>query len=126
MGDIIQKLFASKKTGKNRYNPAADPLNWNMTQNIVIGGDNHQHPHCDQAKAGAFLNEYIFPFVEIHGFGVHDFEMWLLPAKKKQCEYGFLAKLDKNPFCSCVGTSLTQGVSCYVPYSPYFGNCDNC
>jgi hypothetical protein len=54
MEDIIQKLFASKKTGKNRYNPAADPHNWNMTQNIVTGVVNHQHPHCDQGKAGAF------------------------------------------------------------------------
>ncbi len=54
MEDIIKKQFASKKTDKNKYNPASDPQNWNMTQNIVIGGVNHQHPHCGQAKAGAF------------------------------------------------------------------------
>ncbi len=96
MHDIIKKIFAGKKNTKSRYKAEADPHNWNMTQNIVFGGVNHQHPHCDQAKAGAFLNEPIFPFVAIHGFGVHDFEVWLLPAKKKQREYGFLAKLDKK------------------------------
>ncbi len=112
MEDIIKKLFASKKADRNKYNPATDPKNWNMTQNIVIGGVNHQHPHCDQGKAGAFLNESVFPFVAIHGFGVHDFEVWLLPAKNKQREYGFLAKLDKNQFCSYVVISFTPGVIC--------------
>jgi hypothetical protein len=109
MEDIIKKLFASKKADRNKYNPAADPQNWNMTQNIVIGGVNHQHPHCDQGKAGAFLNESVFPFVAIHGFGIHDFEVWLLPAKKKQREYGFLAKLDKKSILFMRGDFIHAG-----------------
>ena len=109
MEDIIKKLFASKKADRNKYNPAADPRNWNMTQNIVTGGVNHQHPHCDQAKAGAFLNESIFSFVAIHGFGVHDFEVWLLPTKKKQREYGFLAKLDKKSILFMRGDFIHAG-----------------
>ena len=32
MEDIIKKLFASKKADRNKYNPTADPNNWNMTQ----------------------------------------------------------------------------------------------
>ena len=109
MDDIIKKIFANNELKKNRYNAAADPHNWNMTQNIVLGGVNHQHPHCDQAKAGAFLNEPIFPFVAIHGFGVHDFEVWLLPAKKKQREYGFLAKLDKKSILFMRGDFVHAG-----------------
>ena len=110
MDDIITKVFANPNTKKkNRYNAAADPHNWNMTQNIVLGGVNHQHPHCDQAKAGAFLNEPFFPFVAIHGFGVHDFEMWLLPAKKKQREYGFLAHLDKKSILFMRGDFIHAG-----------------
>ena len=103
------KIFANNETKKKRYNAAADPHNWNMTQNIVLGGVNHQHPHCDQAKAGAFLNEPIFPFVAIHGFGVHDFEVWLLPAKKKQREYGFLAHLDKKSILFMRGDFVHAG-----------------
>ena len=109
MDDIITKIFTNNELKKNRYNPAALPQNWNMTQNIVLGGVNHQHPHCDQAKAGAFLNEPIFPFVAIHGFGVHNFEVWLLPAKKKQREYGFLAKLDKKSILFMRGDFVHAG-----------------
>jgi hypothetical protein len=109
MDDIVKKIFANNEMKKKRYNAAADPHNWNMTQNIVLGGVNHQHPHCDQAKAGAFLNEPIFPFVAIHGFGVHDFEVWLLPAKKKQREYGFLAHLDKKSILFMRGDFVHAG-----------------
>ena len=67
-----------------------------MAQNVVWGGTGHQHPHCDQGnKAGAFAYEQIFPFVCIHGFGMHQFTMWLLPAKKKR-EYGFPYCFPKN------------------------------
>ncbi len=74
-----------------------------------MGGVNHQHPHCDQAKAGAFLNKPIFPFVAIHGFGLRDFEVWLLPAKKKQREYGFLAKLNKKSILFMRGDFVHAG-----------------
>ena len=87
MEDIIKGMFAGEvsTTGSSG---SADPANWNMTQTIVWGGIDHQHPHCDQGKAACFQYEQMFPFVCIHGFGVHDFTMWLLPLNKKR-EYGF-------------------------------------
>jgi hypothetical protein len=59
------------------------------------GPDIYQHPHCDQGKAGSFNTDQIFPFVCIHGFGLHQFAMWLLPAKRKR-EYGFPFRFPKN------------------------------
>jgi hypothetical protein len=86
MQDIMKGMFANEKT-RPGYDPA-NPDNWVMSQNIVWGGTSHQHPHCDQGKAGCFTTDQIFPFVCIHGFGLHEFTMWLLPAKKKR-EYRF-------------------------------------
>jgi hypothetical protein len=60
----------------------------------------HQHPHCDQGKAGCFNTDQIFPFVCIHGFGLHEFAMWLLPAQKKR-EYGFPFTFPKTQCYSC-------------------------
>ncbi len=93
MRDIIKGMFANEpKT--NGCDPA-NPDNWRLTQNVVWGGTGHQHPHCDQGKIGSFNNEQNFPFVCIHGFGLHQFVMWLLPLKKKR-EYGFPYCFPKN------------------------------
>jgi hypothetical protein len=93
MRDIITGMFANEvKT------PGCDPSNpnsWRLAQNVVWGGTGHQHPHCDQGKAGCFANEQIFPFACIHGFGLHQFAMWLLPMKKKR-KYGFPYRFPKN------------------------------
>jgi hypothetical protein len=87
MSDIIQGMFA-EEGDINGHNPAADPENWHFVQNVVWGGTEHQHQHCDQGQAGSFHYEQIFPFVCIHGFGVNEYNMWLLPARMKR-EYGF-------------------------------------
>jgi hypothetical protein len=93
MRDIIKGMFANEPR-TNGCEPA-NPDNWRLGQNVVWGGTGHQHPHCDQGKIGAFNNEQIFPFVCIHGFGLHEFVMWLLPLKKKR-EYGFPYCFHKN------------------------------
>jgi hypothetical protein len=51
MEDIIHGMFGNKQR-KGRKHPAADAMNWHLSQNIVWGGTENQHPHCDQAKAG--------------------------------------------------------------------------
>ncbi len=107
MEDIIKALFA-KETLKSGRNPAADPNNWHMSQNIVWGGTEHQHSHCDQTKAGSFVYDEVFPFVCIHGFGVHEFIMWLLPAKTKR-EYGFPFKFPKNAILFIRGDFIHAG-----------------
>jgi hypothetical protein len=80
MHDVIESMFQSVK---GKINPG-DPKNWLLQQNIVWGGVEHQHPHSDQGKAGCFMNEEMFPFVCIHGLGVSEFDLWVLPAKKKR------------------------------------------
>jgi hypothetical protein len=39
--DIIQKMFKNHRK-KNGTTPAADPINWAVEQNVVVGGVNHQ------------------------------------------------------------------------------------
>ena len=87
-------MFGHKQR-RGKQHPAADPMNWHLSQNIVWGGTEHQHAHCDQAKAGEFTYDDIFPFVCVHGFGINEFIMWLLPAHKKR-DYGFPYKFPKN------------------------------
>jgi hypothetical protein len=77
MEDVIQGMFANEVDELGR-NPAANTDNWNVSQSVVWGGIDHQHQHCDQGPAGSFHYEQIFPFVCIHGFGVHEFNMCLL------------------------------------------------
>jgi hypothetical protein len=52
MQDIIKGMFANERP-RPGYDPA-NPDNWMMAQNVVWGGMSHQHPHCDQGKAGCF------------------------------------------------------------------------
>ena len=106
MRDIIKGMFANEKS-RPGYDPA-NPDNWIMAQNIVWGGTGHQHPHCDQAKAGSFSTDHIFPFVCIHGFALHEFAMWILPARKKR-EYGFPYRFPKNAMLFLRGDCIHAG-----------------
>jgi hypothetical protein len=92
--DIIRAMF-QKHARKNGSNPAADPSNWFTAHNIVVGGQDHQHPHCDQGMQGSFASETIFPFVAVHGFGINAFQMWILPMKNRR-DYGFLYQFPKT------------------------------
>jgi hypothetical protein len=106
MRDIIKGMFAKEKP-RPGYDPA-NPDNWHMAQNVVWGGTGHQHPHCDQGKAGSFNTEQIFPFVCIHGFALHEFVMWLLPAQKRR-DYGFPFRFPKNAMLFMRGDLIHAG-----------------
>ncbi len=105
--DIIQKMFHNH-TKKNGTNPAADPSNWASEHNVVVGGVEYQHPHADLAKPGSFTNDYVFPFVAVHGFGVNEFQMWLLPCKHKR-EHGYLFKFPKTAILFMRGDFVHAG-----------------
>jgi hypothetical protein len=107
MEDIIRGMFGNSQR-KGRQDPAGDPNNWHLSQNIVWGGIEHQHPHCDQGKAGAFNYDDIFPFVCVHGFGINEFIMWLLPAKTKR-DYGFPYRFPKNALLFMRGDFIHAG-----------------
>ena len=53
--------------------------NWKAKQTQLVGGTNFQHPHCDNGIVNSYANLDVFPFVGIHGFGVDEFTLWLLP-----------------------------------------------
>ncbi len=105
--DIIRGMFQNRKK-KNGTNPAADPTSWHTEHNVVVGGQDHQHPHSDQGKIGCFANESVFPFVATHGFGLHEFQMWLLPMKKKR-DYGFLYQFPKTAILFMRGDFMHAG-----------------
>ncbi len=107
MEDVIKGMFANE-VNKFGRNPAANPANWHMCQSMVWGGIENQHQHCDQGMAGSFHYEQIFPFVCIHGFGVHEFNMWLLPHKRKR-EYGFPYRFPKKAMLFMRGDFIHAG-----------------
>ncbi len=80
---------------------AGNPENWKLDFNSIVGGIGYQHPHSDIGKAGAFKHLDIFPFVGLHGFGVNEFALWLLPPN---IDYGFFTRSNRIKFCSCAGT----------------------
>jgi hypothetical protein len=66
---------------------ASDPNVWQLNFNSIVGGVCHQHPHCDASRVGTYQGLSIFPFVALHGFGIHPFSLWVLP---QGFEYGFM------------------------------------
>jgi hypothetical protein len=63
--------------------------NWVAAANIVKGGENYQHAHCDQGQYDEYSNLELFPFVALHAFGQESFKLWVLPQPDKRT-YGFL------------------------------------
>jgi hypothetical protein len=105
--DIIKGMFKNHKK-KNGKNPAAEPTFWHTEHNIVVGGQDHQHPHCDQGKLGCFAYDTVFPFVVTHGFGINEFQMWLLPNRTKR-DYGFLYQFPKTAILFMRGDFMHAG-----------------
>jgi hypothetical protein len=105
--DIIKGVFQNSTKKTTRYRPA-NPRNRQTEQNVVVGGVDHQHPHCDQGKVGSYNCERIYPFVAVHGFGVNEFQMWLLPCKLKR-EYGFLYKFPASAILFMRGDFIHAG-----------------
>ena len=110
--DIIKGMFQNHVL-KNGRNAASDPIKWSWEQNIVMGGQDHQHPHCDQGKAGCYVSDDIFPFVAVHGFGVNEFQLWLLPCHRRR-EHGFLYQFPKTAIVFMRGDFVHAG-GCLQP-----------
>jgi hypothetical protein len=53
--------------------------NWKMGFTSLVNGTGYQHPHSDAGRPDFYKGLKIFPFVTIHGFGLNEFTMWLLP-----------------------------------------------
>jgi hypothetical protein len=88
--------------------------NWKARQQQLKGGHNHQHPHCDNAIVNTYANEDVFPFVCIHGFGMDEFSLWLLP-NPLQRHYGFLHKFSTKNMLIMRGDFVHAGAPGSTP-----------
>ncbi len=77
MDIIIQKMFKDSEYHKNK------PENWLKKMQNLVGGHEYQHAHADQARPHSYRDGKTFPFVVTHGFGVNEFQLWLLPMNAK-------------------------------------------
>jgi hypothetical protein len=82
---VVQRVGGLFATGSEQ----AKYSNWKAKQQVLKGGINHQHPHCDNAIVNTYTNLDVFPFVCIHGFGMDEFNVWLLPNPFHR-HYGFM------------------------------------
>jgi hypothetical protein len=106
--DIIRGMFQNHKK-KNGTNPTAEPTFWHTEHNIVMGGQDHNIVVGGQGKIGCFANDTVFPFVVTHGFGINEFQMWLLPNKHKR-DYGFLYQFPKTAILFMRGDFMHVGL----------------
>jgi len=88
--------------------------NWKARQQLLKGGVNHQHPHCDNAIVNTYANLDVFPFVCIHGFGMDEFSVWLLP-NPLQRHYGFLHKFEAKNMLIMRGDFVHAGAPGTTP-----------
>ena len=92
--------------------PASNPANWKMDFNSVVGGQGYQHPHSDQGRPGCYKHLDVFPFVALHGFGMDEFALWLLPPN---AEYGFLNRFEPHQIVFMRGDQVHAGVPSTTP-----------
>ena len=99
LSTIIQGMFEDEDEG--------DPDNWIMQFNSIVGGVCHQHPHCDSGRVGTYQDLSVFPFVALHGFGLHTFSLWLLP---QGLDYGFMHEFKADQIVFMRGDMVHAGV----------------
>jgi hypothetical protein len=92
--------------------PASNPANWKMDFNSVVGGQGYQHPHSDQGRPGCYKHLDVFPFVALHGFGMDEFALSLLPPN---AEYGFLNRFEPHQIVFMRGDQVHAGVPSPTP-----------
>ena len=90
--------------------------NWKTSFTTVINGTGYQHPHTDAGRAETYKGLKIFPFVTLHGFGIDEFSMWLLPDPlSKNNKYGFLHTFKASQMLFMRGDFLHGGVPSTLP-----------
>lgn len=85
---VVPRLLKEVPGMFSRGTDRAKFSNWIAAANVVKGGENYQHPHCDQGRYDEYNNLDLFPFVALHAFGVEEFRLWVLPQPETRT-YGF-------------------------------------
>jgi hypothetical protein len=78
-----------------------------MQFNTIVGGLCHQHPHCDSGRVGSYQDLTVFPFVALHGYGLHSFSLWLL---LQGLDYGFMHEFNADQILFMRGDFVHAGV----------------
>ena len=129
---ILENIFDKKDKASKK-----DSDNWICKMTNIVGGTLYQHPHSDQAWPLEHEGEKTFPFVVTHGFGMHPFEMWLLPKSKRgKSEYGILHQFPPTAMLFMRGDFVHAGGAlwyprCHMKFYPHLGaglvkkRCDN-
>jgi hypothetical protein len=81
---LLQNIF------KNGDYEKKSPVNWKTKMQNIVGGTEHQHPHADLGRPHEYRDQDTFPFTATHGFGMHTYQLWLLPNAHADIKYGFL------------------------------------
>jgi hypothetical protein len=108
---ILQHIFSPIEKRARK-----DPKNWMYRMTNLVGGIDFQHAHADQGWPNEYEGEHTFPFVATHGFGVHPFELWLLPkgARGKQ-DYGILHVFPPTAMVFMRGDFVHAGGTMWLP-----------
>ena len=108
---ILKSIFAPKDKPQLK-----NPDNWIRKMTNLVGGTHYQHAHSDQAWPSDLEGEKTFPFVATHGFGVHPFEMWLLPRSQRgKQEYGILHTFSPTALLLMRGVFVHAGGAMWHP-----------
>ncbi len=76
----------------------------------LVGSQDYQHPHADQAWPNELEGERTFPFVATHGVGKHTFEIWLLAKGIRGTQlYGILHQFPKTALLFLRGDFVHAG-----------------
>jgi hypothetical protein len=106
MDIIIKKMFKDSEYHKNK------PDNWLKKMQNLMGGHEYQHAHADQARPHSYRDEKTFPFVVTHGFGMNEFQLWLLPMNAK---HGILHTFNMDALVLMRGDFVHAGGICKLP-----------
>jgi hypothetical protein len=108
---ILKNIFAPKDKPQLK-----NPDNWIRKMTNLVGGTHYQHAHSDQAWPFDLEGERTFPFVATHGFGVHPFEMWLLPRSQRgKQEYGIFHTFSPTALLLMRGDFVHAGGAMWHP-----------
>ena len=100
---LLENIFPPKEYEKK------NPQNWLTKMQNLVGGNTYQHPHSDQGRHQEYKDERTFPFVATHGFGIYQFELWLLPMTRGQHKHGFLHKFNAESLILMRGDFVHAG-----------------
>ncbi len=90
--------------------------NWKTGFTSLVNGTGYQHPRSDAGRPDSYKGLKMLPFGTIHGFGLNEFSMWLLPDPfSNSNKYGFLHTFKASQMLFMRGDFVHAGVPSPIP-----------